>query len=91
MEIKIKDIINGHLKELTNKEEKLFNDRMLICNKCPILDKTPIGPICSSKKYLDLKTNKVYQIPGKDRVTGCGCRLNAKARLISSQCPLNKW
>ena len=27
MEIKIKDIINGHLKELTNKEEKLFNDR----------------------------------------------------------------
>ena len=43
------------------------------------------------EKYLDLKTNKIYSIPAEGRVTGCGCRLNAKARLATSNCPLNKW
>jgi hypothetical protein len=91
MEINIKNIIHGHFNEITNREEKLYNDRMLICKKCPILEDSAFGPICSSKKYLDLKTNKIYRIPAEGRVTGCGCRLNAKARLTSSHCPLNKW
>ena len=55
------------------------------------MDSGPFGDICSSKKYLNTKTNKIQMIPGKDTVTGCGCRLNAKLRLATSHCPINKW
>ena len=33
----------------------------------------------------------VVSYPGKNITCGCGCRLQAKARLINAKCVLNKW
>lgn len=44
---KIINIIKGHYYNLTNKKEKLYNDRMQICNDCENIVKTTIGKVCS--------------------------------------------
>ena len=86
------DIIDGHLKELFNKEEDLSKQRVNICKSCPLYKIDSIlGEICNSKLYLNLETNQVSTYPRKGYYNGCGCRLQAKSRLKSAKCPLEKW
>ena len=86
------DIIDGHLKELFNKEEDLSKQRVNICKSCPLYKIDSIlGGICNSKLYLNLETNQVSTYPRKGYYNGCGCRIQAKSRLITAKCPLNKW
>ncbi len=86
------DIIDGHLKELLNKEEDLSKQRVNICKSCPLYKIDSIlGEICNSKLYLNLETNQVSTYPRKGYYNGCGCRIQAKSRLITAKCPLNKW
>ena len=86
------DIIDGHLKELFNKEEDLSKQRVNICKSCPLYKIDSIlGEICNSKLYLNLETNQVSTYPRKGYYNGCGCRIQAKSRLITAKCPLNKW
>lgn len=87
----IKQIVEGHFNEFTNKEQDLSNKRMTICNKCPLMEETTFGKVCSSHKYLNLLTNKVSPVPCKTCENGCGCRLSAKTRVPEAKCPLNKW
>ena len=48
------DIIDGHLKELFNKEEDLSKQRVTICKSCPLYKIDSIlGELCNSKLYLN--------------------------------------
>ena len=86
------DIIDGHLKELFNKEEDLSKQRVTICKSCPLYKIDSIlGELCNSKLYLNPETNQTSTYPRKGYYNGCGCRIQAKSRLISAKCPLNKW
>ena len=65
------DIIDGHLKELFNKEEDLSKQRVNICKSCPLYKIDSIlGEICNSKLYLNLETNQVSTYPRKGYYNG---------------------
>ena len=84
-------IIQGHYNEITNKEEDLYQHRIEICKKCELISKNSFGYICDSKKCIDPDTKDVYYFPKKGLICGCGCRLEAKTRVPSAKCVLNKW
>lgn len=48
----LSQIIDGHLKELLNKEKELSNERLKICRDCKLykVDKV-LGPICDKNTY----------------------------------------
>jgi hypothetical protein len=86
------DIIEGHLKELFNKEEELSEKRLKICKVCPLYkNDSLLGEICNSKLYFNPEINKISNYPRQGYYNGCGCRIQAKSRLINAKCPLNKW
>lgn len=90
--INLKDIAKGHILEVFNLEEDLSNVRMNICKKCPLYTISELlGPLCNSKLYLNVDTNKTSELPREGYKNGCGCRLEAKTRLKDNHCPLNKW
>lgn len=88
----LKAIVDGHIKELTGQNENMKTWRMDICRECPLFKVKPvIGPICNNNLYLDTKTGDVSDKPKSGYRRGCGCRLQAKTRLVTSRCPLGKW
>ena len=47
----MKQIINGHVNELFNKEQELYEKRMKICDSCELkVDDKILGPVCSKHK-----------------------------------------
>ena len=47
----MKQIIDGHIKELFNQEKELYEKRMKICNDCALkADDRILGPVCSKHK-----------------------------------------
>lgn len=88
----LSDIIEGHIKEITNQNVDISQFRMDICRECPLFKVIPVaGPICNNKLYLDIKTGDVSDVPKTGYRKGCGCRLQAKTRLKNAVCPLGKW
>ena len=57
--------------------------------ECPLFSHSTLGDVCDAKKCWD--GNKVVKYPGPDIICGCGCRLDAKARVRGAKCVLNKW
>lgn len=87
----VKQIIEGHINELLNNNEAIAEPRMKICKKCPLYKQTITGPVCNSNAWLNPKTGD-FSLDKKDGyVKGCGCRVNAKTRVASAQCPAGKW
>ena len=86
----IRDIIDGHIKELFDQNNKLFKDRMDVCKKCPLYISTISGPICNSKLWIN-KDNVTSKTKTDGFVRGCGCRLNAKTRVEKGRCIILKW
>lgn len=84
-------ILEGHWNELMKKENELYDYRMAICKKCPLLKETIFGLVCSDKVYINPKTNEISDIPEIGFINGCGCRMEAKVRVPSARCNLNKW
>ena len=82
-------IAEGHFKEITKQENELYESRIKICRECPLFSHNALGDVCDAKKCWD--GNKVVKYPGPDVVCGCGCRLDAKARVRGAKCVLNKW
>lgn len=90
-ELNFKNIATGFYKNIMNKEEELYNSRIKICKKCPLLKINDIfGMICDPSKYINDKdeVSKEYK-PGF--IKGCGCVLSSKTRLQYEQCIINKW
>lgn len=87
----IYDIVDGHLKELTGKNQKTSEERLEICLKCPIIKLHPVfGPMCDSSKWIN-KNNEMSEIKRRGFTQGCGCRLSAKTRLQHAHCIIEKW
>lgn len=89
--INVKQIVSGHIKELTKQENDLYESRIRICRQCPLYTKTSFGPICDSKKCVNPETNEVKTYPESGYICGCSCRLEAALRLKNKKCNLNKW
>lgn len=88
--MEIRNIIQGHLNEVLNKNEDLHQQRLQICTKCPIYSKK-LGGVCNRKLYLN-PVNGDISLDQKDGYyRGCGCRINAKTRLVNATCPAKKW
>lgn len=87
----LKDIILGHLRELTGQGRELSEKRLKICNECPLFNDV-LGGICNPKLCLNPKTGEVASYKKTDDfVRGCGCRVLAKSTLAWAECPANKW
>lgn len=91
---KLKEIIDGHINELKSKigivdqeKEKIFEIRKKICINCPLKS----GNTCSTSKYINPKTLDVSTLPKVGYIRGCGCRLSAKQKSPSSECPAGFW
>ena len=89
--LNIKQIAKGHFKEITRQENDLYESRIRICRQCPLYTETMAGPICDSKKCLNIETGELQSYPSNGYTCGCACRLNAKTRLRNAECILNKW
>ena len=85
------NILKGHINELFNYEQDLYEKRMNICNECPLMSKTKIGRICDRNKCMS--NGKLIDRKKKDvnSICGCNCRLDSKLRLPDEECILNKW
>lgn len=88
--MEIGKIIQGHTAELLGLNKDLLQERLKICKKCSLFLNT-LGGICNPKLYLDPKTEDVSTTYKNGYKKGCGCRINAKARLVNEHCPNDKW
>ena len=85
-------IIDGHIKELLNQEQALYEERIKICRECKLHTKDNVlGDICDRNKWLNLGTKHLSLTKIDGYINGCGCRLQAKARLPEATCPIKKW
>jgi len=88
----ISQIINGTYKNLLNKDEELYKERIAICHKCKLLKKDKIfGEVCNSTLYLNPATNEISKTAKPGFRHGCGCVLGSKTRVEDTECPLGKW
>lgn len=87
----VSDIIKGHVKELLNRDEALSVERLKICETCPLLINTLIGPVCNSNMWINPETNETSTTAKNKYIRGCDCRLSAKTRLKDEKCIINKW
>lgn len=87
----IKDIIEGHVNELFDRNKEFHEHRMDICRKCPLYKQSMIGPMCNNKLWLNVSTGEVSSYAKQGFTRGCGCRLDAKTRNPNNRCPNNKW
>lgn len=84
-------ILNGHLNEVLGLNTDVSDKRLVICKKCPLFKTTMFGPICNNKLWLNLKTGDISTKKMDGYVSGCGCRLQSKTRVINATCPIGKW
>ena len=85
-------IVQGHVNEALNRETDLYTRRIEICKNCPLFtNKKVVGYVCDSKKYYNPETEESGEFPQKGFINGCGCRLEAKARLKNAKCVLGRW
>ena len=73
-------------------DEKLYNERLEICRKCPLGLETSNGLICNSKLYINKEDKEsVSKFPKIGYVRGCSCHMDFKAKHEHSHCIVNKW
>lgn len=86
-----KDIILGHINELTGSEKELAEKRLKICIECPLFSDI-FGGVCDRRKAMDPETGEVARYKKTPKyVRGCGCRMLAKATLPWAECVAGKW
>lgn len=93
---KLKEIIDGHVNEFLGivgmddeEKTKVFTSRASICITCPL----KAGNTCNPALSINPKTLEtaptVKRRPGF--IKGCGCRLSAKQKSPTSNCPAGFW
>lgn len=83
-------VIQGHWNELLGQNSNLSESRMNICQQCPIYS-SRFGGLCNNRLWLNQETGDISTVKKDGYKNGCGCRLNAKTRLVNASCPLGKW
>lgn len=64
-----------------------IDDRLKICNKCPIFT----NGRCNSSLWIDPNTDEVSTYARPGFVRGCNCFINVKARNLHNHCVAGKW
>lgn len=90
MKLPIAQIVEGHVKEALNLDQDISETRLNICRKCPLYSYSLSGT-CNSHMWLNPKTNEVSVTAREGFIHGCGCRLQAKTRVLQAHCPVDKW
>lgn len=73
-------------------DEKMFNERMEICKKCPLYKEDSIrGPICDSNKFISPDGTKWSWFRRDGYIRGCGCSLRRSLSNVNKKCICGKW
>ena len=72
-----------------NMKEFSINERMAICNRCPIYN--PNENRCNSRLWINPDTDEVSTIAKSGFVRGCGCAMKYKVSNPSNHCVAGKW
>lgn len=88
---KLTNIVAGHVSEFLGQNEEISKARLTICRKCGLYNYGIVGVTCNSSLYINPETDEVSEVYKDGYVKGCGCRLNAKTRVMYEACPANKW
>ena len=88
--MEIGNIVSGHINEVLGLNEDVSEKRIEICKKCPLY-KNVLGGQCNSRLWLNPETGEVSNRERDGFFKGCGCRLQAKTRVLRAKCPANKW
>lgn len=80
MKIDFKGILEGAWNSVFVKDsiEKVHNERIEICNKCPY-------------NSVAMKENNYKSFRPDFHCTVCGCNLDMKTRCMACECPIHKW
>lgn len=71
--------------------ENVFEKRMEICKKCPLMKMTEYGPQCDNTKWISPDGTQVSLFKKLGWVRGCGCYLNSKTKNLNNHCIIKKW
>lgn len=72
-------------------DQNLYNERMAICEKCPLYKVDSIrGPICDNNKYISPDGTQWSRFKKDGYVKGCGCGLR-KAKNPKNHCIIGLW
>lgn len=88
--MEIGNIIHGHLNEILGLNKDISESRLMVCLSCPLYANR-LGGLCNNKLWLNPVTGDISTSPKDGYKNGCGCRLNAKTKLLNAVCPLGKW
>ena len=88
--MEIGNIVKGHVNELLGLNKDISQERLKICKVCPLFLNS-LGGLCNPKLYLNPNTGDVSTKYKDGYGKGCGCRLQAKTKLINAHCPNDKW
>ena len=88
--MEVGNIIKGHFNEVLNINEDISKNRLEICYRCPLYS-SRLGGVCNNRLWLNVNTGDVSTTKKPGYLCGCGCRLSAKTRLPSAECPVGKW
>lgn len=83
----VSQIIEGTVNNLLDKNTELYQERINICKKCPLLNS--LG-ICNPLKYLNPQTGEVSNTKKEGFVKGCGCVMSSKTRVPNAKCVVGK-
>lgn len=88
--MEIGNIVKGHVNELLGLNKDISQERLKICKVCPLFLNS-LGGLCNPKLYLNPNTGDVSTKYKDGYGKGCGCRLQAKTKLVNAHCPNDKW
>lgn len=87
-----RNIIEGHVNEVLDNHQDLYEERMKICKECGLYKETMMGPVCNPRLYISIEDKTtISEIPKLGFKRGCGCRLNAACRAKFKKCIVEKW
>jgi hypothetical protein len=66
-----------------------IEDRLAICNKCPIY--APSSKRCNSSLWINPDTDEVSTYAKVGYIRGCNCIIPIKARNSFNHCVAGKW
>lgn len=85
------NIAEGHINEVLGFNTNVSEARLKICKKCPLYHIGLFGPVCSMRLWLNPETGDISSEQKDGYIRGCGCRLDAKTRVINESCRAGKW
>ena len=68
----------------------MLEERLKICQECPLWKETINGPICNPYKWINPKDGKSSYFPKDGYVKGCACLIMLKYKNPQNHCIIGK-